>query len=136
MRGYRWVGPVILLATAGCFRLPSGPTTAPGPEPTTAATDDEARAVAAELEAAVRSGDRSRAMQEFALEVVAHRVVTGLPLTAGTQADLLKILPARADTNELVDNLLILVARGCGLPPAPRRPGRRPAPGHLPAHPD
>lgn len=90
------------LMVAGCYRLPSTATSVPMPEPTTTATDEEAQAAAAALETAVRSGDRSRAMQEFALEVVGHRVVTGLPVSPDRLPELLKLLPARADTNQLV----------------------------------
>jgi hypothetical protein len=110
MRRCRFASVVVLIASGlvstGCSRQPRGPAPVAGAEPTTAATDEEAQTAATALEAAVRSGDRPRAFQEFALEVIAHRVVTGLPVNPDRLPDLLKLIPARADTNELVSRIL------------------------------
>jgi hypothetical protein len=102
------------LATAGCYRLSGKATTIPPPEPTTAVTDEEAQAAATALEEAVRSGDRSQAMQEFSLEVVAHRVATGLPINPQQMPELLKVVPAKVDTIEMVDLILTSVKKGFG----------------------
>jgi hypothetical protein len=114
MRGCRTFFPVVLLAAcaaAGCVPPPGEPPPA-GPEPTTPATEEECRTVAVELEQAVRSKDPSQAIQAFALEVVAHRVVTGLPVAEGLKTELLKLLPARADTNAVIDRVVTGVAQG------------------------
>lgn len=103
---------VVGCAAAGCLRLGNEPPRNSGPEPTTPATEEECRAVAVELEQAVRSGNPSRAVQAFALEVVAHRVVAGLPVAEDQKPDLFKLLPIRADTNGLINRILTEVANG------------------------
>lgn len=111
MRGIRIVLLAAACAATGCVPPPTPPAPS-GPEPTTPATEEECRAVAVELERAVRSGDPSEAIQAFALEVIAHRVVAGLPVAEDLKAELLKLVPVRADTNALIKRILTEVGSG------------------------
>jgi hypothetical protein len=112
----RLVGPTLLAAVCllagACDGSPEGSgEPIPEPEPTAAATDDEARALAAELEQAVRSRDRSRAVQAFALEVVAHRATSTIPMAADKAPEVFKLVPGRAATHRLVE-LIVSEAGG------------------------
>lgn len=115
MRRFQFTSVVVLViafAAAGCSRLSPGPSPISGPEPTTAATEEECRAAAIELEQAFRSGDRERALQAFTLEVVSYRVVAGLPVADDLKPDLVAFLHSRADTNEFVDHIMTEVSKG------------------------
>lgn len=115
----RFVGMALLiggcLMVAGCYRFPGKTNLIPTPEPTTTATDEEAQAAARELEAAIRSGDRSLAMQEFSLEVVGHWVATGLPMNPERMPEIVKLVPAKSNAIEMVDLFLTNVKKGSGI---------------------
>jgi hypothetical protein len=111
MRTRRFVCPAALvtvcLAAGACSRLmKDDPATESGPEPTAAATDAEAQAFAAELERAVQSGKQERALQEFSLEVVGHRVVAGLPMAEDKKAEVLKLVPNRVPAHNIVNRMV------------------------------
>ena len=83
-----------------------------GPEPTTAATEEECRAAAAELEQAIRSGDTQRAQHAFGLEVLTHRAVSELPVADNLKSELRDVMHSRANTSMFVEGLLGHVRNG------------------------
>jgi tetratricopeptide (TPR) repeat protein len=109
-----FVGPVLIvglcLSAAACSRLiKPEPVADPGAEPTAPATDDEAQTLAADLERAVRSGDRARILQAFQLDAVAERTAAAIPVTPDQRPEILKSVPEKFESHELVN---LLVAHG------------------------
>jgi tetratricopeptide (TPR) repeat protein len=106
---------VVLIAgctATGCSRLRSGSSPTTGPEPTTAATEEECRAAAAELEQAIRSGDQQRALHAFGLEVLTHRAVAELPVADNLKSELRDVMHRRVNTSAVVEGLLADVRNG------------------------
>jgi hypothetical protein len=118
MRTRPFVGPVFLAAVClpagACSWLASGPAAESGPEPTATATDEEAGALAVELERAVQSRSRERALQAFALEVVAYRAVDALPMAADKKPEILKLVPGKVEAHGLVNLMVTEGARPGG----------------------
>jgi len=115
MRNLRYMSIVVLIAgcsATGCSRLSPGSSPKPGAEPTTAATEEECQAAAAELELAIRSGDRERALQAFSMEVLSHRVVAGLPVADDVKVSLREVLHSRAHTSAIVEGMVAEVRNG------------------------
>jgi hypothetical protein len=115
MRNLRYMWIVVVIAgclSVGCFRLSPGSSPKSGPEPTTVATEEECQAAAAELELAVRSGDRERALQAFSFEVLLHRVVAGLPVTDDVKVSLREVQHSRTNSGVVAEALLADVRNG------------------------
>jgi hypothetical protein len=106
-----FLGPIVLvvfcLAAGACSRLTTTDSAAEsGPEPTAPATDDEAQTLAADLERAVRSGERARILKAFQLDVVAGRAAAAIPSAADQRPDVLKLVPEKIESHDLV-NLMV-----------------------------
>src|SRR5262249_26602188 len=125
MSSFRSMCLVVLFAgcsAVGCSRFSSGSSSTSGPEPTTAATEEECRAAAAELEQAIRSGDLQRALPAVGLEVLTHRTVAELPVADNLKSELRDVMHSRVNTNMLVEGMVAHVRNGGQFKPLRIRP--------------